>query len=139
MAKAVVAALRDAGLHVGTVIARNARTGTALPDWYGYGWRAEVGSSRPKLLVNATPIGMSGGPAADLPVEPEVADTAEAIFDEVALPTLAPLMRRARTQGRQVITGAEVIALQRWNHSFSTPASAPPTTRSGAPQNSPAH
>jgi shikimate dehydrogenase len=51
------------------------------------------------------------------------------VFDVVALPALTPLMRRARAQGRQVITGAEVIALQRWNHSFSTPASAPPTTK----------
>jgi shikimate dehydrogenase len=42
MAKAVVAALRDAGLQVGTVVARNARTGTALADQYGYAWRAEV-------------------------------------------------------------------------------------------------
>ena len=50
MAKAVVAALRDAGFHAGTVVARN-----ALADQYGYAWRAEVGSSRPQLLVNATP------------------------------------------------------------------------------------
>jgi shikimate dehydrogenase len=47
MAKAVVAALRDAGFHAGTVIARNPRTGVALADRYGYAWRAEVGSNRP--------------------------------------------------------------------------------------------
>jgi shikimate dehydrogenase len=110
MAKAVVAALGDAGFHAGTVVARNARTGTALADRYGYAWRAEVGSSRPQLLVNATPVGMSGGPAADdLPVAPEVVDSAETVFDVVALP---PLVRRARAQGKQVITGPEVIALQ---------------------------
>jgi shikimate dehydrogenase len=97
MAKAVVAALRDAGLHVGKVIARNARTGTALADQYAYTWRAELGSSRPQLLVNATPVGMSGGPAADdLPVAPEVVDTTETGFDVVALPALTPLVRRAR-------------------------------------------
>jgi shikimate dehydrogenase len=113
MAEAVVAALRDAGFHGGTVVARNARTGAALADQYGYTWRAELGSSRPQLLVNATPIGMSGGPAADdLPVAPEVVDAAETIMDVVALPALTPLVRRARAQGKQVITGAEVIALQ---------------------------
>ena len=56
---------------------------------------------------------MSGGPAADdLPVEPEVVDTAETVFDVVALPALTPLVRRARARGIPVITGAEVIALQ---------------------------
>jgi shikimate dehydrogenase len=56
---------------------------------------------------------MSGGPAADdLPVAPEVVDTAETVFDVVALPALTPLVRRARAQGKQVITGPEVIALQ---------------------------
>jgi shikimate dehydrogenase len=39
-------------------------------------------------------------------------DAAEAIMDMVALPALMPLVRRARAQGKQVITGAEVIALQ---------------------------
>jgi shikimate dehydrogenase len=74
---------------------------------------AEVGASRPQLLVNATPVGMSGGPAADdLPVAPEVVDAAETVLDVVAAPALTPLVRRARAQGKQVITGAEVIALQ---------------------------
>jgi shikimate 5-dehydrogenase len=38
--------------------------------------------------------------------------SAETILDVVALPALTPLVRRARAQGKQVITGAEVIALQ---------------------------
>src|SRR5512133_108753 len=81
-------------------------TSTATPG-------GEVGSSRPQLLVNATPVGMSGGPAADdLPVAPEVVDGAEIIFEVVALPALTPLVRRAGAGGKQVITGAEVIALQ---------------------------
>jgi shikimate dehydrogenase len=113
MAKAVVAALRDAGFQAGTVVARNPGTGAALAERYGYVWRAELGSGRPQLLVNATPVGMSGGPAADdLPVAPEVVDTVETIMDVVALPALTPLVRRARAQAKQVITGAEVIALQ---------------------------
>lgn len=40
---------------------------------------------------------MSGGPAAeDLPVAPEVVDSAETVFDVAALPALTPLVRRAR-------------------------------------------
>jgi hypothetical protein len=113
MAKAVVAALRDAGFHAGTVVARNPGTGAALAERYDYAWRAELGASRPQLLVNATPVGMSGGPAADdLPVAPEVVDAAETVLDVVAVPALTPLVRRPRAQGKQVITGAEVITLQ---------------------------
>jgi shikimate dehydrogenase len=113
MAKAVVAALRGAGFHAGTVVARNPRTGADLAERYGYAWRAEVGADRPRLLVNATPVGMSGGPAADaLPVAPEVVDAAGTVLDVVAVPALTPLVRRARAQDKQVITGAEVIALQ---------------------------
>jgi len=113
MAKAVVAALRATGFRSGVVVARNAHTGRALADQYGYTWRAELGTSRPQLLVNATPVGMSGGPAVDaLPVEPEVVDAAETVFDVVTLPALTPLVRRARAHDKQVITGAEVIVLQ---------------------------
>jgi shikimate dehydrogenase len=113
MARAVVAALRDAGFRDGTVVARNPGTGPALAERYGYAWGAEVGAGRPQLLVNATPVGMAGGPAADdLPVAPEVVDAAETVLDVVAVPALTPLVRRARAQGKRVITGAEVIALQ---------------------------
>jgi shikimate dehydrogenase len=113
MAKAVVAALRAAGFASGTVVARNERTGTALAEQYGYTWRAELGSSRPQLLVNATPVGMAGGPGADdLPVRSDVVDSAEIVFDVVALPPSTPLVRRAQEQGKKVITGAEVSALQ---------------------------
>ena len=83
---------------------------------------------------------MSGGPAADdLPVVPEVVDSAETVFDVVALPALTPLVRRARPQGKQVVTGTEVIALQAMEQFVLYTASAPPTTRSVAPRSSPAH
>jgi shikimate dehydrogenase len=41
-----------------------------------------------------------------------VVDTAETVFDVVAVPALTPLVRRARAQAKQIITGSEVIALQ---------------------------
>ena len=76
---------------------------------------------------------MSGGPAAeDLPVAPEVVDSAETVFDVAALPALTPLVGRARAQGKQVIIGTEGIALQAVEQFLLTPASAPPTTRSVA-------
>ena len=39
-------------------------------------------------------------------------DVAETVFDVVALLALTPLVRRALALGKQVITGAEVSALQ---------------------------
>ena len=113
MARAVVAALRDSGFAHGVVVARNEGTGRPLAEEYGYPWRAEVGSDRPALIINATPVGMAGGPAAeDLPVESAVVDAAETVFEVVAMPVETPLVRRARERGASVITGAEVQALQ---------------------------
>lgn len=113
MAKAVAAALRDGGFTDGVVVARNERTGRALADAYGFGWVTEVGELRPRLVVNATPVGMAGGPAAeDLPVPEAVVDAAETVFDVVAMPELTPMVRRARARGAATISGREVIALQ---------------------------
>ena len=39
-------------------------------------------------------------------------DAAGTVLDVVAVPALTPLVRRARAQDKQVIVGAEVIALQ---------------------------
>ncbi|WP_308259484.1 shikimate 5-dehydrogenase [Pseudonocardia sp. H11422] len=113
MAKAVVAALRERGFDDGVVVARNERTGRALAERYGYRWQVDLGTARPRLLVNATPVGMAGGPAADdLPVAPEAVDAAEIVFEVVAMPEDTPLVRRARERGLRVITGSEVVALQ---------------------------
>src|SRR5574340_60024 len=113
MAKAVVAALRDSGFRRGTVVARNVQMGRALADHYGYDWRPEPDDVAAQLLVNATPIGMTGGPAArDLPFPGDAVRGAEAVFDVVAMPPETPLIRVARAHGKTVVTGAEVIALQ---------------------------
>src|SRR5262245_44733452 len=41
MAKAVVCALRDAGVNRGVIIARNEKTGNALANQYGFEWKQE--------------------------------------------------------------------------------------------------
>lgn len=65
------------------------------------------------MLVNVTPIGMEGGPEADtLAFETAVIDRASIVFDVVASPVETPLIRYALEQQKQVITGAEVAALQ---------------------------
>jgi shikimate dehydrogenase len=116
MAKATVAALRDAGFKDVTVVARNEGSGRALAEQYGFGWTAELGpgeSGTADMIINVTPIGMAGGPDADaLSFPQEAIDAAKVVFDVVALPAETPLIKAARAAGKTVITGAEVATIQ---------------------------
>ncbi|MDO5618251.1 shikimate 5-dehydrogenase [Kocuria sp.] len=113
MAKAAVAALTNAGFGPGTVVARNEETGRALAEQYGHAWAPTLDGVEAELLLNATPVGMSGGPAEhDLAAPQDAIDRAKTIFDVVAFPSETPLVLAARSVGKPVITGAEVIALQ---------------------------
>ncbi|WP_268878025.1 shikimate 5-dehydrogenase [Arthrobacter cheniae] len=112
MAKAVVAALRDSGFTNVTVVARNERTGRALADLYGFGWQQDVGESTADLILNVTPLGMTGTDADAVAFPQSAIDAAEVVFDVVAVPSETPLIRAARAAGTPVITGAEVVALQ---------------------------
>jgi shikimate dehydrogenase len=113
MAKATVAALRDAGFTDVTVIARNENTGRSLAEQYGFKWRATLDGGTADLIINVTPIGMAGGPDVDSLSFPEDAiAAARVVFDVVALPAETPLIKAARTAGKRVITGAEVATIQ---------------------------
>src|ERR1700689_4687127 len=57
MAKAVVAAFRDAGFRDLTVLARNAAAGRALADRYGYRWVQHDPKPADEIIVNVTPLG----------------------------------------------------------------------------------
>lgn len=113
MAKAVVAAFRDAGFARLTVLARNTELGPALAEKYGYGWIAtdpEPGAA--EIIVNVTPMGMAGTDAETLAFSPEHIAAAAVVFDVVAFPAETPLIRAGRDAGKLVISGAEVHALQ---------------------------
>lgn len=112
MAKAVTAAFRDAGFDDLTIVARNEATGRALADRYGYRWVAETDAPDFEVLVNVTPLGMNGESAHELSFTTEQIDGATTVFDVVAFPAETPLIAVARSRGRRLITGAEVIALQ---------------------------
>jgi shikimate dehydrogenase len=113
MAKAVASALRDAGFREGIIVARNEQAGRQLADVCGYRWLAELGDLCPPMLVNVTPIGMAGGPEAEVLAFSENAiAAAERVFDVVAMPARTPLIQRAEALGKPVITGLDVIALQ---------------------------
>jgi shikimate dehydrogenase len=113
MGKAVVAALRDHGLTTGTIIARNERTGPALAEQYGFDWAAEPADRTAPLLINVTPIGMTGGPQAnDLSFDRPCIAAADVVFDVIAFPPRTPLIAAAQELGKPTITGAEIIAAQ---------------------------
>ncbi|MEO8219271.1 MAG: shikimate 5-dehydrogenase [Specibacter sp.] len=112
MAKAVAAALRDAGMTRVSIVARNEKAGQALAGLYGFGWLAEVGGSTADLLINVTPLGMAGSEESTQSFTDATVAAAQVVFDVVALPSETPLIRAARAAGKPVITGAEVIAIQ---------------------------
>ena len=113
MAKAVTAALHDAGFVRGTIVARNEVAGRRLADLYGYDWVPDVGALTADLIVNVTPVGMAGGPDSDQVSFPTAAiEAANMVFDVVATPSETPLIVAARALGKPVVTGAEVVALQ---------------------------
>jgi shikimate dehydrogenase len=113
MASAVATAFRDSGFGEGTIVARNADSGLDLAERLGYEWRSEVGDLRTPVIVNVTPIGMADGPEEHEPAySDEVIAAAHTVFDVVAVPSETPLIVAARAAGKQVVTGAEVIALQ---------------------------
>ena len=113
MAKAVGSAFRDNGFRGGILVARNPTAGPELAERLGYHWRPHVGGAAASILVNVTPVGMAGGPEASAsPFAGETLSQADTVFDVVALPSETPLIVSARAAGKQVITGAEIAALQ---------------------------
>lgn len=112
MAKAVACALRDAGFTDGLIVARNEQAGRALAQTCGFAWQAELGSERPPLLVNVTPLGMAGDQAEALAFEVSALEHADTAFDVVATPARTPFIVEAERLGKRLITGDQVAAIQ---------------------------
>lgn len=112
MAKAVACAFRDAGFRRGHIVARNETSGRTLAQTSGFAWVPDMSSVQADLLINVTPIGMEGPEKDQLAFERDAVERATAVFDVVALPPETPLITLARSLGKPVVTGAEVIVLQ---------------------------
>ncbi len=113
MAKAVLAALANNGFENGVVVVRREEAGLALTKGYTYGYQLESEPVEADILINATPIGMAGGPeSADLSFPLSSIRAAKLIFDVVALPSETPLMLAAKELGKQTLSGAEVAVIQ---------------------------
>ena len=112
-AKAVVAAFKNSGFEKLKIYARNVKTGQYLAALYGYEYIDSLGNQPADILVNVTPIGMKGGKEEmDLAFPKALIDNANVAFDVVAIPAETPFIRYAQAQGKQTISGAEVIVLQ---------------------------
>jgi shikimate dehydrogenase len=112
MAKAVVAAFRGAGFDRVTVLARNAESGAPLAERYGYDFAQADPADGYDMIVNVTPLGMRGESETELAFSAPLVESASTVFDVVAFPAETPLIALARDLGKNLITGAEVIALQ---------------------------
>jgi shikimate dehydrogenase len=119
MAKAVVAAFRDAGFTTLSVVARNEGSGRNLAEKFGFTFQPEAfltsGHAEEKgfdVLVNVTPIGMSGANEDELSFSADLIERATTVFDVVAFPSETPLIQAGTAAGKIIISGAEVIALQ---------------------------
>ena len=113
MAKAVVAAFKNSGFEHLKIFARNEKTGKNLAALYGYEYISSLDNQSADILVNVTPIGMKGGKEEfDLAFPKNLIQQAQTAFDVVAIPAETPFIQFAQQQGKQTISGAEVIVLQ---------------------------
>lgn len=111
MAKAVATAMVDAGFAEGRIAARNEGAGRALADKLGCRWQATP-EGQAAILVNVTPIGMTGADQDVLAFTPHQIDAADVVIDVVAKPVDTPLLRAAQAAGKRVVTGAAIATLQ---------------------------
>jgi shikimate dehydrogenase len=115
MAKAVVAAFKDSGFTKLTIASRNEVTGKALADKYGFDWCDESSISKVEgadVLVNVTPLGMSGGNEGQLSFPEEMIESSTVVFDVIAMPIETPLYEMGLKHQKAIITGMEIMALQ---------------------------
>lgn len=93
------------------IVARNADTGRALAALYGFDWQEAPDRGAP-LLINVTPIGMTGADADALAFPAGMIAGSTIAFDVVQYPPETPFLRAARAAGKRCITGTEVATLQ---------------------------
>ena len=111
-ARAVVLALGRAGAQV-TVAARRpeaAESAAALAPGAGIVALGAADPSAFAVVVNATPLGMSGGDP--LPVDPGALHAGQAVVDLVYHPADTPLLTAARAQGALAVNGLGMLLHQ---------------------------
>jgi shikimate dehydrogenase len=111
-ARAVVLALGRAGAHV-TVAARRPEAAESAAALAPGARVVALGAADPSafaVVVNATPLGMSGGDP--LPVDPEALHAGQAVVDLVYHPADTPLLTAARARGAVAVNGLGMLLHQ---------------------------
>ena len=113
-ARAVLHGLRRSGAEA-TVFARDEARGAACAARFGAGCAPldRLRGASADLLVNATPVGMAGGPAeGQSPASAEVVAAHEVVFDLVFHPRRTPLLELAAAAGKREVSGLRMLVLQ---------------------------
>jgi len=111
-ARAVVLALGRVGAQV-TVAARRPEAAESAAALAPGGAALLIGAADPSafaVVVNATPLGMSGGDP--LPVDPESLHAGQAVVDLVYHPADTPLLTAARLRGATAVNGLGMLLHQ---------------------------
>lgn len=114
-ARAVVRALADAGATEVVVVNRTAERAAAVVALAGDCARIGVGAEAGEadLIVNATPLGMSGAGFEDaLPVDPAHLGSGQLVVDLVPNPAITPLVEQARAKGAVATNGIGMLVHQ---------------------------
>jgi shikimate dehydrogenase len=114
-ARAIIAALGQAGAGQVTVVNRTAATGGAAAVLAGSSGRlgdpGDVAAA--DLVVNATPVGMAGTPGAgSLPAGAEHLRDGQAVVDLVYHPVATPFLIEAARRGATVVDGVGMLVHQ---------------------------
>lgn len=109
-ALAIGFALAAKGMEHVTVMARDAAKGQALLDHVGLKGRV-IGFADPlpatRLLINSSPLGMTGQPPLDLDLSPLAEDAT--VYDIVYAPLETGLLQAARARGLATIDGLAML------------------------------
>ena len=112
--RAVVRALAEAGAASITVVNRTADRAVAAAALAGavgrVGLAGDAGDA--DLIVNATPLGMRGSDAPELPVDPSTLGSGQLVVDLVYHPAVTPLVDAARSRGAAATNGLGMLIHQ---------------------------
>jgi shikimate dehydrogenase len=115
-ARAVIAALADAGAAEVVVVNRSSSRASAAVALAGAAGRVGVpaDAAHCDLVVNATPVGMAkpGGGADGLPLDPDLLTAGQVVVDLVYHPALTPWLEAARGRGATVSNGLGMLVHQ---------------------------
>lgn len=112
--RAVAWALGRAGVDDLAVVNRSPGPAARAADLAGPTGR--VGGpddiAKADLVVNATPLGMGGGTAEILPLDPSLLHDGQVVADLVYYPTMTPLLAAAAERGAVTVTGVGMLVHQ---------------------------